>query len=368
MSPPTALDALHPAVVRVSALERPGLEGDDEQLFAVFEPREDGEGPFLGLVGWHDVSRFPRRVFGDQLPRVPVEPVGEDAPLPEVLRRFAGQSRAALPVLRRDGTFRGAVTRASALQALLARGEDGQGAQVERLARDLQRLEAAALTAREVSHDLRNVLTGLSALSAVVRLGQADPGVLRQLELLTGQASLLADRLDHTSPVLPHRPQRALLEAALAELVPVLSATALGGRGVSVDLSPAGEVEVDLLDLERVLINLVVNSREVSPPAGSILVAAGREVVAEELARELRLAPGTYAWVAVRDEGPGIDEETRRRIFERGFSTKGSTPDAPRGLGLSTAQRLARRNGGALRCQSTPGAGAEFRLLLPTRG
>jgi signal transduction histidine kinase len=71
----------------------------------------------------------------------------------------------------------------------------------------------------------------------------------------------------------------------------------------------------------------------------------------------------TDDWVtlAVVDQGGGIDEETRTRIFEPFFSTK----ETGTGLGLSTVQEIARRHGGQIEVESSPGVGTRFLVRLP---
>jgi len=73
---------------------------------------------------------------------------------------------------------------------------------------------------------------------------------------------------------------------------------------------------------------------------------------------------GSFARLAIRDNGPGIDDATRRRVFEPYFSTKG--PGEGTGLGLSVAYFIVtQRNSGTITVESTPGQGTEFVIRLP---
>ena len=71
--------------------------------------------------------------------------------------------------------------------------------------------------------------------------------------------------------------------------------------------------------------------------------------------------PGAYAFLDVRDNGPGIDEPTLRHIFTPFYTTK------PRGhgLGLAAVQGIVRGHRGALRVETGPGQGARFRVWFP---
>jgi CheY-like chemotaxis protein len=97
------------------------------------------------------------------------------------------------------------------------------------------------------------------------------------------------------------------------------------------------------------------------PSGGIIKIAATAETVAR--ANDLGLAPGSYILISTRDEGVGMDAETRQRAIEPFFSTKGLGKGT--GLGLSMVHGLAAQSGGALRLKSAPGQGTEVQLWLP---
>ena len=124
-------------------------------------------------------------------------------------------------------------------------------------------------------------------------------------------------------------------------------------------------VRADRAQAGQVLLNLVVNARDAMPDGGTLRIETGSLVLAEADAdRPASLAPGRYVTLAVTDTGAGIDAATRAHLFEPFFTTKG--PGAGSGLGLSTAQGIARDGGGDIICaRSTPGDGASFCLYLP---
>ena len=93
---------------------------------------------------------------------------------------------------------------------------------------------------------------------------------------------------------------------------------------------------------------------------GTCPVAVGSDLASDGI------APGEYALVSVEDDGPGIDPAVLPRIFEPFFSTKPDGKGA--GLGLATVDAVARRAGGLVRVESTPGRGTTFRVLFPLLG
>lgn len=105
-------------------------------------------------------------------------------------------------------------------------------------------------------------------------------------------------------------------------------------------------------ELSRLLINLLSNALQHSPTGGTVRVRL------EQCGREIRLS--------VQDDGPGIPLEAQSRIFERfhRLDPARSRRHGGTGLGLAIAQAIARRHGGVIRVESTPGQGARFSLRL----
>lgn len=100
---------------------------------------------------------------------------------------------------------------------------------------------------------------------------------------------------------------------------------------------------------ERALINLFLNSARAMPQGGAIHVTARRLEGAIE--------------IVVADEGSGIAEQVRERLFEPHVSAHGST-----GLGLNIVHRIVRENGGEIRAANHHNGGAVFTILLPPAG
>jgi sensor histidine kinase regulating citrate/malate metabolism len=120
-------------------------------------------------------------------------------------------------------------------------------------------------------------------------------------------------------------------------------------RGVRLDIDPASEVgEDESADLVTVLGNLVDNAVDACAPGGTVQVSLHHD------------EDGTV--VTVQDDGPGIPEENRDRIFESGWSTKGDS--GTRGIGLALVQRVARRRVGGVAVSASELGGARFDVRL----
>jgi len=104
-------------------------------------------------------------------------------------------------------------------------------------------------------------------------------------------------------------------------------------------------------DLDRILFTILKNAVQAAGGSGRVSVSSREE--------------GGTVYLSVSDDGPGIPDEIKGRVFEPFFSTKPMGEGA--GLGLEMALRLARRNGGGIAFESRPGE-TVFTVALPLRG
>jgi CheY-like chemotaxis protein len=122
--------------------------------------------------------------------------------------------------------------------------------------------------------------------------------------------------------------------------------------------TPLGFVSMPVADLEQVLLNLLLNARDAveASPAGP-----------REIAIEVRLvvtdAGLPMVQLRVKDSGIGMSQDVRARLFEPFFTTK--PPHKGSGLGLANVAERVRSAGGTVQCESAPGKGTTFTILLP---
>jgi CheY-like chemotaxis protein len=139
------------------------------------------------------------------------------------------------------------------------------------------------------------------------------------------------------------------------ELVPELEGTAWS--------------EVDETQVRQAVLNLVGNAGEaVGDAPGRITLRTGvqqRDAAGIAAGRGASdAAPGSYAYVEVSDDGPGMDAATQRRIFEPFFTTR----PAGRGAGLAAVLGIVRGHGGVVQLESAADRGTRVRVLLPGSG
>ena len=232
---------------------------------------------------------------------------------------------------------------------------------VEALRRtDAHRRELVA----NVSHDLRSPLATLRGyLETLHLLGDRVPAADRDAyvgralgaaERLSALVSDLFDLARFDAAEIRPRPEPTALADLVADLVAETQGQA-GERGVALRVRAERDlplVPVDVGLAERAVTNLVENALRHTPPGGAVDVEVAR-------------ADGGGVEVAVRDTGEGIAPDLLPRVFDRFVRADASRSGGGAGLGLAIVERIARVHGGAVRVESTLGAGATFTVTFP---
>lgn len=240
---------------------------------------------------------------------------------------------------------------------------------LEREFQQAQKMEAVGRLAGGVAHDFNNLLTAIAGYSTfllknlspddpnrpdveeIKKAGERAAELTRQLLAFSRQQVLQLKILDCNRVV-------AGIEKMFRRLI---------GEDIQVisRLRPElGAVKADPGQMEQVLMNLVVNSRDAMPEGGTITIETSNESVDHARARaHPGLKPGSYVLVAVSDTGCGMDAQTQARLFEPFFTTKELGKGT--GLGLATVYGIVSQSGGNIFVHSKPGGGTTFNIYLP---
>ncbi|MCA1199984.1 response regulator [Sphingomonas sp. R647] len=259
------------------------------------------------------------------------------------------------------------------LEAAVAAATAGLQAEArERIAaeeklRQVQKMEAVGQLTGGIAHDFNNmlavVLGGLELARRNLPDGATD--ALRHLDN-AGEGANRAAAL--TRQLLGFARSEALTPEAIepTELVAGMSVLLdrTLGDGITIETRSEGtrwHVWADRVQLENALLNLAVNARDAMDGRGTMVIASGHVALDGETDGDC--APGDYVSIAVSDTGTGMTPEVMNRVFEPFFTTKPVGKGT--GLGLSQIFGFVRQSGGAVRIESTLGAGTTVTMLLP---
>jgi len=207
----------------------------------------------------------------------------------------------------------------------------------------------AALVLAELAHELRQPLTGIRASAELLLESNPDPAVRARVTTILRQAERIQALVERARREGPPAGARGDLHQAIDAAWSLLEAEAeKQGATLVRSLSPAvPKVTADPIALEQIFGNLLRNAVEaVAGKGGRIRVSTAP------------VAGGAEA--IVEDDGPGVPESVRSRIFGRSVTGRAQGT----GLGLYISRSLAAQAGGALELLEG-GRGARFRLRLP---
>ena len=232
-----------------------------------------------------------------------------------------------------------------------------------------QKLEGIGQLAGGIAHDFNNLLTiilGFTEL-AMSELQAEDPARADLVEIAQAgeRAAALTRQLLAFSRKQVLEPKILDLNAVVIGMEPLLRRLIFENIDLTIALPPDVDlVYMDPSQIERVLVNLVVNAADAMPRGGRLTLQTANFIVDERYQRgHLPVAAGAYVMLAVIDTGVGMDAATSSRIFEPFFTTKG--PDKGTGLGLATVYGIVKQSGGDVWVYSEPGMGTTFKIYLP---
>lgn len=231
--------------------------------------------------------------------------------------------------------------------------------------RQADRLMTVGRMAAAIAHELGTPLNIVSMRAQMMADAEVDPAEMRDQARSIGEhadqmARIIQQLLNFARPRTCERAPtdlRSVVEQTLALLEPV----AVKQRATLAFTRPDAPVicAVDAAQLQQVLTNLVVNGLQSMRRPGTVRLRLGEE--RRPPAGRPASAAVPFVWIAVADEGDGINRADLPRIFEPFFSTK----PAGAGLGLSVIQGIVRDHGGFIEVASSAGTGCTFCVWLP---
>jgi signal transduction histidine kinase len=232
-------------------------------------------------------------------------------------------------------------------------------AHAEEQLRQAQKMQALGQLTGGIAHDFNNLLTVIQGSADILRRpGIAEAKRIRFADAIVqtaGRAAALTGQLLAFARRQPLQPEVIDVNAKIQGMTDLLDRT-LGERvEVRTELAPGlCVVEADPAQLEAAILNIAVNARDAMPEGGALTLHTGE-------APPLDGRPAIF--IAVSDNGTGIDEEVLGRIFEPFFTTKSVGKGT--GLGLSQVYGFVTQTGGDVKVESVLGEGTTVTLILP---
>jgi len=244
--------------------------------------------------------------------------------------------------------------------------------EIKRLQEDLDqahKMETVGQLAGGIAHDFNNLLQILfghtemlleqltpgkpqhESVSEIQRIGKRAAALTRQL-LAFGRRQVLTPTVMDLNELVSN------VSSMLVRLI---------GENIRLTFEPVPglwRVKADVSQIEQVLINLVVNSRDAMPSGGTIFIRAENIERAEgDPALQSDRHAGRVVRLSVADTGIGMAPDIRARIFEPFFTTKERGKGT--GMGLASVYGIIKQHGGVITVDSEPGKGTVFTIDLP---
>jgi signal transduction histidine kinase len=243
---------------------------------------------------------------------------------------------------------------------------EAQRENLEAQMRQAQKMEVLGRLAGGVAHDFNNLLMVMGGCSELLERSLPKESAARvyldQIQRTTEKATSITKQLLAFS-------RKQVLEIRAMDLHVALTASEFmlpRLLGSDVELTFRHEashswISSDPAQIEQVIMNLAVNSRDAMPEGGRLTVSTRNAPTLPHGEEDSQ----NQNWVVleVEDTGTGMDEQTRARIFEPFFTTK--LDGKGTGLGLATVYGIVKQSQGHIRVDSTPGQGTRFEIYFP---
>ena len=237
--------------------------------------------------------------------------------------------------------------------------------------RQAQKLESVGRLAGGVAHDFNNLLTTMIGYLELISMEQGLSATtaegVQEIRNSADRAAALTQQLLAFSRKQVLQPQVINLNRLITKLSKMLRR--LIGEDINLNSeldSKLGQIKADPGQIEQVIMNLAINAKDAMPKGGTLTIETQGVYIDESYHHHHpQTAPGNYVLLAVSDTGHGMDEETKKHVFDPFYTTKKEGKGT--GLGLSTVYGIVKQSDGFIWAHSEPGQGTTFKIYLPQR-
>ena len=246
---------------------------------------------------------------------------------------------------------------------------DLEKVQLEAQLQQAQKMESIGRLAGGVAHDFNNMLSVILGHAQLAEMDLEPNAPLRdhleEIRRAAESSATITGQLLAFARKQAIIPEMLDLNGRVGGILKMLQR--LIGEDIKLNWRPGAglwPVKVDPSQIDQILANLCVNSRDAIADIGTVTITTGNRTIDEAFCvLHPESLPGEYVSLEIGDNGCGMDQETAAHIFEPFFTTKGVGKGT--GLGLATVYGAVRQNGGFISANSELGRGTTFTIYLP---
>ena len=231
-----------------------------------------------------------------------------------------------------------------------------------------QKLESLGVLAGGIAHDFNNILAVIIGNCSLAEMNyDSARNYIPVIEKAAERAAGLCRQMMTYAGKAPSTPALVIMWLLVDDVVNMLKTTIRQNVTIKTSYLPdIPTITGDASQLRQIIMNLIINASEaIGDMQGEVCVSLSKsEIRAGQSVKDhlgTAIPAGIYLCLEIRDNGCGMDEETKRRIFEPFYTTK----FPGRGLGMSAVLGILKAHNGALQISSQPGEGAAFKVYLP---
>lgn len=230
-----------------------------------------------------------------------------------------------------------------------------------------QKMDALGKLTGGIAHDYNNMLGVILGYSELLEYRLKDqPDIMEYIHEIRHageRGASLTKRLLAFSRYQSSENTQVNLNTLLRDSQLMLEKTLTARISLNFDFSDdLKSVYLDAGDLEDAILNISINAMHAIDGNGKLTFQTRNELIEEMDAKLLQVAVGDYVLLSITDTGIGMDQETKEKIFDPFYSTKG---EQGTGLGLSQVYGFIQRSNGSIKVYSEPGHGTRFTIYLP---
>ncbi|MFH0844627.1 MAG: PAS domain S-box protein [Pseudomonadota bacterium] len=238
---------------------------------------------------------------------------------------------------------------------------------LEKQLMETQKIKAIATLAGGIAHEFNNALTGILGSTDLIRMGVLERGEIDEHILLIRESALrltnLTNQLMAYAQVGVYQPKIISVPELIEDTLPIIKHTI--DPAIRIETRIVGEiplVEADITQMQLVLSAILNNASEAMEGEGCITIKIRDEKMDDlQIKDPADRESDSWACITIEDQGKGMDEATKRRVFEPFFSTK----FLGRGLGMAAVYGIIKHHGGLISIESELGKGTSVRIFLP---